>query len=108
MQANAFRLLSLRDERRPPGEERALQVWMAERPNVLRRALLSADAPPGFMAQVENVDRVMLEAFDAGTATGNEEDLAYLTDRSVSALVAAWRPHQDRAPPVHMAGSLAM
>jgi hypothetical protein len=107
MQNYTNRLLSIDDEPRRPSERLALQVWLGERANIFRMALLQADAPPDVTAQIENVDRIMLEVFNIACATDSQEDIRYMTERCVRMLVSTWKPTRETTP-VSMAGSLPM
>lgn len=86
------RYLSQFTERRHVQEQAAFDLWMVHRPDVLRRALLECTEVPNFEMQIESIDRVMVEAFNASTYTEKTQDIQHLMDRSIAMLKKEWIP----------------
>lgn len=84
------RFISQHHERRTPSEDLALAVWLGHRSNVFRRALLECSEPPNLELQIEAVDRIMLEVFNAAAANHSMHDIAYLMDRATAMLKLEW------------------
>ena len=88
-----FRYLSAQTERRHPKEQHAFDVWLAHRPDVLRRALLECAEIPSMEQQVENIERAMTLAFDETTAVGDMHDINELMTRTMEILKREWVPN---------------
>lgn len=102
------RVLAQDKDKRTPTEQAALTVWLAHRADVFRRALLECEEPPNLDAQIESIDRIMLDVFnDAAALQSNQmHDISYLMAQTIDWLKSReWVPRRY-GPPQHMAGSL--
>lgn len=82
-------LNSQKDERRSPIDQHYFNLWMAERSNVMTIASTTLVLPS--QAQfVADVDSTMLIVFDTATAFSRQNDIGYLTLKTMDKLKLMW------------------
>lgn len=83
-------LVSQQDERRTPIDQRYYDLWLSERANVMRIAQVQL-VPPKLEQLIADVDTTMLKVFNDSTAFRKQNDLGYLTLKTIAYLKVLWQ-----------------
>jgi len=82
-------LYSARDERRTPIDQHYLDLWLAQRSNVMREATTSL-VLPNEQQFIAEIDSTMLIIFNNATAFNRQNDIGYLTIKTIAQLKIMW------------------